>query len=530
MNRREFLRSLSFGAAACTLGMPETLLAQAGGGRPNVLFIGIDDLKPLLNCYGASQIISPNIDRLAKLGVIFANAQCQQAVCAPSRASLLTGLYPDSTGVLDLKTQMRDVNPDVLTLPQHFRNHGYATTGVGKTFDSRAVDENHDAVSWSHGYVAWPADQFNADFPQPVWGYQAPATRQRVEHAQELIRRTGKNQREIARQTPGSRPAFENADVPDDAYTDGAIAKHAMRKMEALAKADQPFFLSVGFYKPHLPFVAPKKYWNLYDPAKIDLADYQKLPHDGPDLAYQPGWELINGYSDVPEPRPFPEDYQRSMIHGYYACISYIDAQVGKLLDKLDELGIADQTAICLWGDHGWHLGDHDMWCKHSNFEQAVRSPLIIAPTPATRGYQRNATAEGVVGFVDIFPTLCDLAGLPVPAAVQGESLEPMLRDPNASVKQYAMSQFPRGYQGKRYMGYSLRSNRYRCTFWIPREVADQPDAVDHAAWIELYDYKTDPLETVNLAADPAHAEVVGEFRNALPGRLTLGRSYANKP
>ncbi len=535
MHRRTFLRTLSVGAAACAVAPFETLARQAEPQRPNVLFIPIDDLKPLLGCYGAKHIHSPNIDRLAKRGVIFNNAQCQFPVSVPSRVSLLTGMYPDSTGIQDLRTQMRDRHPDALTLPQHFRNRGYASCGVGKTFDSRAVDKGHDTPSWSHGYVRHPVEQLNPNYPRPVgYGYLHPETRKRTAEVEELRRNhkgSGKEKWKLFQKVPGSRPAYESMDVPDDAYIDGAIANHGMMQLENLTSQAQPFFLSVGFFKPHLPFAAPKKYWDLYDPEEIDLAAYQELPRGGAEIAYQPGWELRHGYTGVPK-GDLPEDYQRKLIHGYYACISYIDAQVGKLLDKLDELKIADNTIICLWGDHGWHLGDHNMWCKHSTFEQAMRSPLIICDPVSSRTPQasRGTIADGPVGFVDVFPTLCALAGLPTPEHLQGVDLSPMLRDTKVQLKSMQLSQYPRSKDGVKYVGYTLRSDRHRATFWLKREDAALPDAASRAEWVELYDYKTDPEERVNVAGDASYAAVLQVFSKALPQQVAHGRSHPPLP
>ncbi|VGO18659.1 sulfatase [Pontiella sulfatireligans] len=497
---------------------------------PNVLFIPVDDLKPMLGCYGDDTIKTPNIDRLAKRGMVFLNNHCQQAVCGPSRASLMTGLYADTTRVYDLATKMRDMNPDILTLPQYFKQMGYETTGLGKTYDSRCVDKKLDEPSWSIPYSKGGANMIYAEgFEEPVYGFQNPETKKRNLAASKLYQQEkkkegGRSEKEIIKSSPGARPAYECCDVPDDAYYDGARTAGAMKLLEKLAAADKPFFLSMGYQKPHLPFVAPKKYWDLYDPKKIELAEYIKMPADAPSIGYQPGWELRGMYSDVPADDNLPEEYQRTLIHGYMACVSYIDAQVGRLLDQLDELGIADNTIICLWGDHGWHLGDHNMWCKHSNFEQGTHSPLIVAaPWSKTKGKTTAAPSE----FVDVFPTLCDLSGLEIPSHLPGKSLVPLMDGKAGKVKDFAFSQYPRTPSGKVYMGYTLRDERYRYIAWykVEDEQAYKNEKRDFGmqaepAFIELYDYEKDPLETQSLAGNPEQAGRIAAYEKALKQKI----------
>ncbi|MDF7822709.1 sulfatase [Pontiellaceae bacterium B12227] len=498
--------------------------------RPNVLFIPIDDLKPMLACYGDDSIKTPNIDRLAERGMVFLNNHCQQAVCGPSRASLMTGLYPDTTRIYDLSTKMRDMNPDILTIPQYFRQMGYETTGLGKTYDSRCVDKMLDEPSWSIPYSKHGENMLIAKgYESPQYAFQDPETRRLNKAADDLYRqekkkKEGRSEKETILSSPGSRPAFECCDVPDDAYYDGARTAGAMKLLEKLAAADKPFFLSVGYQKPHLPFVAPKKYWDLYDPAEIELADYMKQPEGAPSIGYQPGWELRGMYSDVPKDDMLPEEYQRNLIHGYMACVSYIDAQIGRLLNQLDELGIADSTIICLWGDHGWHLGDHNMWCKHSNFEQGTRSPLIMAaPGMKAKGMKTQAPTE----FVDIFPTLCDLAGLEIPSHLPGKSLAVLMDGKAEKVREFALSQYPRTPSGKVYMGYALRDERYRYVAWykvLDEKVykAKRPGfgMETEPAFIELYDYKKDPLETRNISGSPEQAQRVAVYEKALQQKI----------
>ena len=436
-----------------------------------MLFIAVDDLKPNLGCYGDSTAISPNIDRLASEGTIFANNHCQQAVCAPSRASLLTGLRPDKTKVWDLKTLIRDKNPDILTMPQYFKQHGYQTAACGKVFDLRSVDKKHDEISWT--------------IP-----YQYPTAKRWIGTTERL--------------------PTQNVDAPDEKFIDVQIAERGIELMEQMAESGKPFFLAVGFKKPHLPFVAPKKNWDKFKREQFKLAEFQEHAKNAPEFAFQPGWELRNGYDHVPKEGPIPEDLQRELIHGYYACISHIDDQVGKLLDKLDELGIRENTVIVLWGDHGWHLGDHAMWCKHTNFEQATRSPLIISAPGIAGGNSSDSPTE----FIDIFPTLCELTGLKTPAHLDGKSLVPVMKAPHTMVKPYALSQFHRKNGKQKLEGYALRTKRYRYVEWVERDVR-----TDHRRYTkdkvvarELYDYEKDPLEKISVVDDPDYQSVVARL------------------
>lgn len=474
-------------------------VAHAGFGRPNVLFIAIDDLKPMLGAYGDDTVISPQIDRLAERGTVFLNNHCQVPICGPSRASLLTGLRADTTQVYDLKTKMRDIDPDILTLPQHFRNNGYETVGMGKIFDPRCVDgrEFQDKPSWSLPFM-----YFYGKLPSAA-GFVNPDT---IEWIRSQTDAQGKPVPEW--NLKGIPPTEGSEDVPDNAYSDGAMAEAATEWIGKLAATDKPFFLAVGFQKPHLPFIAPKKYWDLYERDQFELAEYREAPEGTPEFTLQPGWEIRGNY-DVPKRGPFPEALQRELIHGYHACVSYIDAQVGKLMEALEASGQADNTIIVLWGDHGWHLGDHSMWCKHSVYEQATRSPLIIA-APG-----QKATATRVASpteFTDLFPTLCELAGLDRPAALEGESLLPLLKDPSGQVRELALSQYFRSPDGKPLSGYSFRSGRYRYTEW--REINGPTQKGDGAVYArELYDYQTDPLETRNLIDDPAYGATLGAIQ-----------------
>ena len=511
MRRREFM-AMATAFAGSALG-PNLLGAPAD--KLNVLMIPVDDLKPLLNCYGVDGILTPHIDRLAARGTVFLNNACQQAVCGPTRASLMTGLYPDSTGVWDLKTRMRDVNPDILSMPQYFIQQGYETTGVGKTYDSRCVDKKLDAPSWSIRYGS-EKRVYASGLGPSFRGFRHPETVAVAAKAKAAVKGkkfksgSARNRAMADAAGPMAAPATECMDVPDNAYNDGALADAGCRLLEKLSAADKPFFLSVGFLKPHLPFVAPKKYWDLYDRAEIALHPFQKRSAGGPELAYHTSGEL-RSYSNIPRKGDIAPKQQAELIHGYRACVSYIDAQVGKLLDKLDALGIADKTVVCLWGDHGWHLGDHGMWCKHSNFEQAVRAPLIVAAPGKPKGNKTDAPT----GFVDVFPTLCELAGLPVPEQLQGKSVASLMSNPGGSVREAILSQYPRGIDGRPVMGYTLRDRRYRYVKWVQMNYR-KGERSGLLVARELYDYQKDPHETVNQADNSDFAAVVARFEAVL--------------
>lgn len=491
---RFFLPALT--VLACTVVLP-TVHALAADkdqhSRPNVLFIAIDDLRPELGCYGKSYIKSPHIDRLAQRGTVFLRAYCQQAVCGPSRTSLLTGLRPGTTRVWSNSTHFRRQLPEAVTLPEHFKNHGYHTQGMGKifhgSFHRKAMRyygsrDMHDPQSWSA--PSW--------FGGPRYYYTPEGIAAARKDFQRLSGKSGEALDEWVNYFCRG-PATEAPEIPDNVPYDGQLADQAVRALGQLQEKAQPFFLAVGFMKPHLPFVAPRKYWDLYDPTKIELAGNPFRPHGAPALAMTNFGEL-RYYSDIPKKGPVSDEKARRLIHGYFACVSYIDAQIGRVLDELDRLALADRTIICLWGDHGWHLGDHGLWCKHTNFENATRAPLVVS-APGADAPGRNT--EALVEFVDIYPTLAQLAGLPVPETLDGTSFAPLLDNPELPGKKAALSEYPR----KGAMGRSIRTDRYRFTLWQQRGDAEETVAV------ELYDHETDPQENENLAARPEHAALV---------------------
>jgi arylsulfatase A-like enzyme len=438
--------------------------------RPNILFIAVDDLRPELGCYGRDYIKSPNIDGIARRGMVFDRAYCQQAVCSPSRSSLLTGTRPDTTKVWDLVTHFRDALPQVVTLPQHFKQNGYFVQGIGKIYHPGYDDPR----SWSAPWQTPKAPTYA--------GLKTP----------EIADDDAQGKRK-------GGPAFESADVADNFYKDGMVADLASDALAELSTKPEPFFLAVGFAKPHLPFVAPKKYWDLYDPATIQLAPNPYHAKGAPPYALTNSNELRN-YTGIPDEGPMPDALARQLKHGYYASVSYTDAQVGKVLAQLDRLGLRESTIVMLWGDHGWKLGEHGEWAKHSNVENDTNAPLILSvPGMKNAGAHSNALVE----FVDVYPALSELAGLPLPGHLEGLSFRPLLDDPRRAWKTAAFSQYPRG---KARMGYSMRTDRYRLTVWVGRQDHSRIDAV------ELYDHRDDPQENVNIAVLPENKQLVAQL------------------
>ena len=445
--------------------------AAVAADKPNVLFIAIDDLRPELGCYGNTIVKSPNIDRLARSGLVFNRAYCQQAVCLPSRASLMTGARPDSTKAWDLSTDFRKALPGVVTLPQLFKNSGYVSLGMGKIYH-RGYD---DAASWSEP----------TRFPQT-----SHSLGNRQLHPSRPAEKLS---------AKGRGPAAEAVDGPDTSLHDGQLADMAVATIRYLKIKGQPFFLAVGFIRPHLPFNSPQKYWDLYDAKSIPLAENPFSPKGAPGYAIPSGSE-VRSYGGAPAERHFPDDYARNLKHGYYAAISYMDAQVGRLLDEPDQQGLRENTIVVLWGDHGWKLGEHDAWAKHTNFENDTRAPLIIS-APAMK--HAGAKCEALVEFVDVYPTLAELAGLTLPGHLEGLSFKPLLDQPERPWKSAAFSQYPRKIAKKNLMGYTMRTARYRYTTWVDRNDHSKVDAV------ELYDHESDPQENTSIADDPAHAELI---------------------
>ncbi|NQV31504.1 MAG: sulfatase, partial [Phycisphaeraceae bacterium] len=415
----------------------------------------------------------------------FLNAYCQQAVCSPSRSSLMTGLRPDTLRIWDLATHFRDNVPDVVTVSQHFKNHGYHAERLGKIYHVGHGNRD-DKYSWSRS-VKYPS--------APRYGPGGDAHLKRLRQEAKGKGIDLKDNKLRPRGLPWEAP-----DVADNELTDGKNAENAITLLREFK--DQPFFLAVGFSNPHLPFVAPRRYWKMYSPKNIKLADNAYAPKGAPDFALTQ-WGELRKYHDIPEKGPLTLGQALNMKRGYFAAISYVDAQIGKLLDELERLNLAHKTIVVFWGDHGWKLGEHDAWCKHTNFELDTRAPLIIrAPHQKKPGSKTTALVE----FVDIYPTLCDLAGLAKPKELEGFSAAPLLNNPNLPWKTAAFSQYPRSSRGKQLMGYSMRTERYRFTRW---EARNNPEEV---VALELYDHIKDPDENVNLASHPIYQGLINRL------------------
>ncbi|MCE2415004.1 sulfatase-like hydrolase/transferase [Candidatus Poribacteria bacterium] len=452
--RRHFLStSLKAGAAAFTAGLLPKLETSAQGKPYNVLFIAIDDLRPLLGCYGYSEMHTPNIDTLAGRGTLFNRAYCQFPVCNPSRASVLTGLRPDTVGVPDNFANFRDTVPEAVTLPQHFKAHGYHTRSVGKiTHGPNALLDPH---SWS----------------APIW--------------REFWKPVNK----------ATNPSWQALDVADNELEDGRIADAAVGVLREIK--DRKFFLAVGFNKPHLPFYAPSKYFDLYPPQTFSVPVDSSLPQDAPNIASNP--KGLKGYQDISKYPPFDDEKTLELIRAYAATTSYMDAQVGHVLKQLDTLGLTENTVVVLWGDHGFHLGEHGLWRKNTLFEDSVRSPLIVSVPGQTSA---NAKTDALVELIDIYPTLCDVCQLTIPQ-LEGISLMPVIEQPTRPWKTAAFSQLARG---SNIHGYSIRTQRYRYTEW----------GQNGSRGVELYDYEANPDETVNIAGLPENAELVAHLSERL--------------
>lgn len=482
--------------------------------KPNVLFIFADDLRPELGCYGCEHIISPNIDRLASMGCHFERSYVQIAVCNPSRASMLTGKRPDELIVWGLDKHFRESNPDAVTIPQHFMAHGYHTSAIGKVYHNDKLDP----ASWSEPRLVVPGFPYDPDCV-----YVDNHELEWLEQKKDELRGTEREHRQVDEFGYWylKAGATEMPDVPDEAYYDGAQTSLAIEKLSELSKKDKPFFFGLGYYRPHLPFNVPKKYWDLYDREAIELAEHDMPPLGAPPIALNPMKEL-RGYRDFADcPSPLEgqlhPDHAKLLRHGYFASVSYIDAQIGKVLDHLETINELDNTIIVLWGDNGWKLGDYGSWGKMTNYEMDTRVPLIMKPAPGNgRGSTTNkqSARHQIVESVDIYPTLCDLAGLPSPEGLAGQSFAPHFGEPDGQGKAEAYSQFLRyGFwlapDDDEAMGYTIRSRDWRYVEWFKSD-SDQCFAK------ELYDIASQGLEQKNLAGDPSVAEMEADLAEKL--------------
>jgi iduronate 2-sulfatase len=520
--------------------------------RPNILFIGIDDLRPELGCYGSDIAISPNLDKLASQGLLFNNAYCQQAICGPSRASLLTGIRPETSGVFHNYIKFRDANPEVVTLPQHFMNNGYETVYTGKIFHHGDLD---DGKSWSRLPSLDSLELRGIKKPVP-FGLEKNI-KERADTRKEMVAKYG----DVAKYGLASGVAYEGADVPDDTFSDGYNTDLAIATMkDMLAKdGDKPFFLGLGFNKPHLNWVSPKKYWDLYNREKISLSTQTSGPENGAEMGLHPSFEL-RVRSGIPKKGPIDNELAVTLKHAYLACVSYVDAQIGKMIAALEEAGVRDNTIIIIWSDHGWHLGDMGIWGKATNYEIATRVPMMIWTPDMPKG-SRGKTTNALVELVDMYPTLSDLVGIETPSHVEGTSFMPLLNDVNKEWKSAAFSQFPSPalrewgafplrpamrdtyfgpllkeveeriitQQGEKWdrdlfentlMGYAMRTAQYRFIVWKDREHLEK-----EPVFIELYDHKKDPSETVNIADNNPElvAELMIQFNKGWRGSRPKG-------
>lgn len=450
----------------------QNLLGQSAP-KYNVLFIAADDLNNDLGCYGNPYVKSPNIDKLAKNGVRFDRAYNQFPLCSPSRTSLLTGMRPDQARVFDLKVHFREHHPDLVTLPQLFKNNGYYTARVGKIYHYGVPGQIgtsglDDPASWNH--------------------FVNPKGRDKEEEDQ------------VINLTPnrglGSSLSWHQADGTDEEQTDGMIVTEAVKLLTETR--EEPFFLAVGFFRPHTPYIAPKKYFGLYPPATVPLPR-----------------ELENDLDDIPEAALFTkpphwgigEEDRRKVLGAYYATVSFMDAQVGRLLDALERLGLSDNTIVVFWSDHGYNVGQHGQWMKQSLFENSARVPLIISVPNGLRGQTSGRTVE----LLDIYPTLAELCGLKAPAHIQGKSLLPLLKNPRARWDKPAYTQVRRG----DFFGRSVRTERWRYNEW------------DWGAkGKELYDHENDPDEFYNLAGKKKYAKVEKEMAALLREGFLPGNNH----
>jgi arylsulfatase A-like enzyme len=416
------------------------ITGQTGTKKHNILFISVDDFRPKINSYGESNMITPNIDKLASEGLQFNNAFTNIAVCGASRASIMTGIRPSQDRFNDYTSRASVDTPEAVTLNQLFMENGYETVSYGKIY--HFPDDTKEYWSENDG-GAHQAD------------YQDPIAKER--------KRNG----EKGSHGPKG-PAFEYPDVDDYAYNDGKVTKRALQKMKEMKDADKPFFMAVGYVSPHLPFIQPKKYWDMYAHDSVELADNTYQPENSPFIAMHAqhdSAELRNMYLDIPSEGLLSDEMSRNLIHGYYASVSYMDVLIGDLIQGLDDLGLRDNTTIILWSDHGFFLGEHGFWCKHSTFYEAIKIPFIIS----SPGYAKGQITTSFTELIDVYPTLCELTGIETPSYIHGKSLTPVMKDPSFQLKDEIYTRYKQGeavvdenfsytefYQGEKYLGNML--------------------------------------------------------------------------
>ncbi|MBD3675022.1 MAG: sulfatase [Planctomycetaceae bacterium] len=459
----------------CLLLVVSKISVAAELTAPNVLFIAVDDLRPMLHCYGEEHMVTPNIDKLANSSTLFERAYCMVPTCGASRASMMSGVRPAYNRFVNYLTRVSEDSPDTKTINTHFKQNGYTTLSNGKIF--------HHPDDQAHGWSkpAWR--------PKGVPTYRHPESLRIVEERKKIKGRRNRG------------PAYESADVDDEAYADGLVAKKTINDLRRLKTEGRPFFLACGFFKPHLPFVAPKKYWDLYDFEKIQLPETYHVPENAPAVSIHNSGEL-RAYAGIPAKGPVGDLTARKLIHGYYACVSYTDAQIGRVLEELERLELADETIVVLWSDHGWNLGEHTLWCKHSCYETSMHIPLLIRVPGVTDGDRTDALVESI----DLYPTLAELANLERPKHLAGRSLVPLLTEPQQTWKPFAI--------GRYRQGDTLRTVDYRYSEYT------QPNGKTLGRM--LYDHRTDPEEDKNIVdvnALSAEVERLGALLNKEKGK-----------
>lgn len=437
--------------------------------QPNVLFIAVDDLRPELGCYGAEHIHSPNIDKLASQSTLFENAYCNIPVCGASRASILTGLRPTISRFKSYLSRADEDAPGILTLPGLFKKEGYTTISNGKILHNR----NDSDKDWDE-----------------IWRAKGKSGRDYLS-SQNLKLDTVENQRGFP---------YENVVADDLAYKDGKMTEKSIADLKRLKKSGKPFFLGVGYLKPHLPFNAPAKYWNLYPAEEIRLPPNTSTPTDVPAQALHNFGELRH-YSGVPADGPVSDDLAKTLIRGYYACVSYTDALVGELLEALDELQLSENTVIILWGDHGWNLYEHGLWCKHSNYRTSLQVPLLVKKPGQESGYKRSDLVE----FVDIYPTLTDLCNFRAPEHLEGSSLVPLLAT-------HKTVPWKNQVESVWHNGFTYTSENYAYTEWISENAKVEAQM--------LFDHRSDPNENENLMNQSGSEEIVKKLQVQVRNRL----------
>ena len=461
------------------VSLPQTIISQEQTKKQNILFISIDDFRPKISSYGETKMITPNIDKLASEGLQFNNAYTNIAVCGASRASLMTGIRPSLNRFNDFSTRAQVDTPQAISLNQLFMDNGYQTISYGKIY--------HHSDDFQQYWSEKDKGQIQSDF-------QDPKSIERVNNAEKG-------------EYGNKNLTYEYPDVDDYAYNDGKITKNAIHKLKVLKEDDQPFFMAVGYVSPHLPFIQPKKYWDMYDHDSIQLADNSYQPENSPFIAIEAqhnSAELRKNYLDIPAQGKLNDDLARNLIHGYYASVSYMDALIGKLIKELDDLGLRENTTIILWSDHGYFLGEHGFWCKHSTFHEAVKIPFIISAA----GYAKNQTTDSFTELVDVYPTLCELANITPPTYLHGKSLTPVLENPSIQLKDEIYTRYKQGeavvdanysytefYNGKSYVGNMM------------------------------YDMKTDLKQNIDISKTPANSELVKMYSH----KLKVMRDFVNK-